>query len=305
MIGRATPANAIGIHALVWVGGWSEPEARRAIAKTQEAGFDLIEIPLLDPRSVDAAMTRRLLEESCIGATCSLGLPFDADVSSPHPDVAARGEALLAEAIEVTVAIGARFLVGVVHSAMGKHLQAPTQHARQRAIDALRRAAEHAATGGVTIGIEAVNRYESNLVNTAEQALRLVEDVGTDNVVVHLDTYHMNIEEPDLAEPVRRCGTRLGYVHVGESDRGYLGGGTVDFAPFFQALADTGYAGPIVFESFSSVVVSPAFVSALAIWRDPWQDGLDVARSARGFIEKQLAAASGGRGSSERGGGTP
>lgn len=281
-------ANPLGVHALVWVAGWSEPEARRAIARTHEAGFDLIEIPLLDPRSVDAAMTRRLLDESGVGATCSLGLPFEADVSNADPGVAARGEALLADAIDVTAAVGARFLGGVVYSAMGKYLEPPTQRGRRHAVDALRRAAERAARRDVAIGIEAVNRYESNLVNTADQALALVEDVGAENVVVHLDSYHMNIEESDLAEPVRRCGARLGYVHVGESDRGYLGRGTVDFGQLFRALADIGYPGPIVFESFSTVVVSPAFATALAIWRDPWQDGLDVARSARAFVETQL-----------------
>jgi D-psicose/D-tagatose/L-ribulose 3-epimerase len=74
----------------------------------------------------------------------------------------------------------------------------------------------------VTIGVEAVNRYESNLVNTAEQALELVEEVGAPNLVVHLDAYHMNIEEANLADPVRMCAERLGYVHIGESHRGYL-----------------------------------------------------------------------------------
>lgn len=288
-------ANPVGVHALVWVAGWSEPEARHAIARTREAGFDLIEIPLLDPRSVDVAMTRRLLEETGVAATCSLGLPFDADVSSADAAVVARGEALLTEAVDVTAALDARFLGGVVYSAMGKHLAAPTERGRRHAIETLRRVSERAAHREVTIGIEAVNRYESNLVNTAEQALALVDEIGAENVVVHLDSYHMNIEESDLGTPVHRCGARLGYVHVGESDRGYLGRGTVDFAALFQALADTGYAGPIVFESFSSVVVSPSFVSALAIWRDPWHDGLDVARSARAFLEVHLAAATAGR----------
>lgn len=84
--------NALGIHALVWTGSWAEAEARRAFELTKEAGFDLLEIPLLDPWPVDGAMTRRLLEEHALGAACSLGLPFDADVSSAGHAIAARGE---------------------------------------------------------------------------------------------------------------------------------------------------------------------------------------------------------------------
>ncbi len=283
--------NPIGIHALVWVDGWSEAEARHAIEETRAAGFDLLEIPLLDPATVDANLTRRLLDAAGIQASCSLGLPFDADVSSPDRETAQRGEELLAAAIDVTAALGASYLGGVTHSAMGKYLEPPSREGRRNCAEALRRLAERAARHGVSIGLEAVNRYESNLVNTAEQALALAEEVGAPNVVVHLDSYHMNIEESDVAAAIRACGDRLGYVHVGESNRGPLGGGTVDFDAFFGALAEAGYAGPIVFESFSSAVVSPAITSALAIWRNTWTDGPEVARAARSFIDRQLSAA--------------
>ena len=283
--------NPVGIHALVWAHGWSEEECRRAVALTKEAGYDLLEIPLLDPSEVDPAMTRSVLEEDGLGASCSLGLPFDADVSSADPAVAARGEELLGRAIEVTAALGAPFLGGVVSSAMGKYLAPPTQRGRRHCIEALRRLAGRAEGAGVTIGVEAVNRYESNLVNTAEQALELIDEVGAPSLVVHLDSYHMNIEERNLADPVRACGGRLGYVHLGESHRGHLGTGTVDFGELFGALAEIGYAGPLTFESFSTAVISERFASALAVWRDPWRDGRELAAHARRFVADQLKAA--------------
>jgi D-psicose/D-tagatose/L-ribulose 3-epimerase len=283
--------NPLGIHALVWAQGWSEGECRRAIAFTKETGFDLIEIPLLDPAEVDAAMTRRVLEEAALDASCSLGLDFDTDVSSADPLVSARGEELLEQAIDVSSAVGASFLGGVVHSAMGKYLIPSSERGRRNCVEALRRLAERAERGGVTIGLEAVNRYESNLVNTAEQALDLVEDVGAPNLVVHLDAYHMNIEEANLADPVRMCGDRLGYVHIGDSHRGYLGTGTVAFGELFGALAEIGYSGPLTFESFSTAVISQRFGAALAVWRDPWEDGRDLAVHARQFIVDQLSAA--------------
>ncbi len=283
--------NLVGIHALVWAQGWSEGECRRAVALTKETGYDLIEIPLLDPSEVDAAMTRGVLEDAGLAASCSLGLGFDTDVSSADPAVSARGEGLLAAAIDVTSAVGASFLGGVVHSAMGKYSMLPTRAGRRNCVEALKRLAGRAEDAGVTLGIEAVNRYESNLVNTAEQALELADEIGAPNVAVHLDAYHMNIEEANLGDPVRLCGSRLGYVHIGESHRGYLGTGTVAFGELFTALAEIGYKGPLTFESFSTAVISERFASALAVWRDPWRDGSDLAAHARGFIRDQLRAA--------------
>jgi D-psicose/D-tagatose/L-ribulose 3-epimerase len=100
----------------------------------------------------------------------------------------------------------------------------------------------------------------------------------------------MNIEEDDLVRPVHEVGERLGYVHVGENHRGYLGSGHLNFGAFFHALADVGYTGPITFESFSSAVVMEGLSGDLAIWRNLWDDGDDLARHARAFVAGQVAA---------------
>jgi D-psicose/D-tagatose/L-ribulose 3-epimerase len=283
--------SPIGVHALVFVGGWSEAEATLATEGAAAAGFDLIEIPVLDPATIDVAATRRALERAGLGAVCSLGLSPATDISSDDPDVVARGERVLRDALRVTVEIGATYLGGVVYGTLGRYVAGPTLRGRANAVRVLARLAEDADRDGVRIGLEAVNRYESNLVNTAEQALRLIDDIGVDNVVVHLDTYHMNIEEDGMAAPVERCGPQLGYVHVGESHRGYLGTGTVDFDTFFAALGRVGYSGPIAFESFSTAVVHPELSSTLAIWRNLWDDSADIAGSARRFIDGRLADA--------------
>lgn len=282
--------NTLGVHALVWVGGWSEADARRAVEATAAAGFDLLEIPVLDPATVDAGLTRKLLEEHRLQAACSLGLRFDADISSPDPDIARRGRELLAGALGVTRDLGASHLTGVLYSALGKYPGPATSKGRRHCVESLAWLAERAVADGITLGVEVVNRYESNLLNTAEQALQFIDDVDVPNLVVHLDSYHMNIEEHDVASPVRLCRERLGYVHVGESHRGYLGTGSVDFPALFAALAEIEYDGRIAFESFSSVVVSEAFQTALALWRDPWVDGRDLALRAREFVADQLSA---------------
>ena len=140
------------------------------------------------------------------------------------------------------------------------------------------------------LGVEAVNRYENHLINSAQQAVAMVERVGADNIFVHLDTYHMNIEESDLFQPFLDVGDRLGYVHIGESHRGYLGTGSVDFESTFRALARMGYDGPITFESFSSAVVSPTLSNTLGIWRNLWSDGDDLAAHANRFIRDHILA---------------
>jgi D-psicose/D-tagatose/L-ribulose 3-epimerase len=289
MSGPAAP-NRIGVHALVWVGGWTQPEARAAIESTKAAGYDLIEIPLLDPWSVDVKMTQRLLEEHELGMTASLGLSPETDVSSEDPAVVQSGERLLRQAADVVRDLGGDYLCGVIYCNLGKYPGPPSERSLANSVETMQRLADHAAASDISLGIEVVNRYESNLFNTARDALEFISDIERPNVYVHLDTYHMNIEEPDMFSPVLQCGDRLGYVHVGESHRGYLGSGSVDYAEFFRALAQIGYGGTITFESFSSAVVSPTLSNMLAIWRNLWNDSADLANHARSFIDDQLRA---------------
>jgi D-psicose/D-tagatose/L-ribulose 3-epimerase len=162
---------------------------------------------------------------------------------------------------------------------------------RENSLQVLARLAQRAAASDMVLGLEVVNRYESNFLNTAQQALALIGELGAENVVVHLDTYHMNIEEEGFLQPVLACGQKLGYVHVSESHRGYLGTGTVDFPAFFQALKQIDYRGPITFESFSRAQEIAGLSSSLAIWRSTWTDSLDLARQARAFIAAGLREA--------------
>jgi len=283
--------NPLGVHALVFAGSWTKKDRERAIAGAARLGYDLIEIPLLDPKAVDAAATVKLLEKHGIRGVTSLGLNFKADISSADAAVARRGAALLERALAVTRDIGATYMGGVIYSALGKYPGPATAKGRRHCVAALRRLAKAAKRSGITLGLEPVNRYESNLINTGEQALDIIAATGADNIVVHLDTYHMNIEEGNLARCVETCGRKIGYLHVGESHRGYLGTGTINFGIIFRALARIGYGGPITFESFSSAVVDPTLSNALAVWRNLWSDSDDLAGAAKAFIEAQWAAA--------------
>lgn len=283
--------NPLGVHALVWVGDTLRESVELAARRTVECGFDLLELSLHDLDRLDVAHARATLERSGLQVACSRGLAFTADVSSDDSAVVARGAKLLHDSLEASARLGARTLTGALYSALGKYSHPLSDRGRRNAVTVLRDLAKEAAGHGVTLGLEICNRYETNVVNTARQALDLADDIGEANVVIHLDTYHMNIEEDDLVRPVHEVGDRLGYVHIGESHRGTLGSGHIDFTSFFHALADIGYRGPITFESFSSAVVAPGLSSDLAIWRDLWTDGGDIARHARQFIAGQIEAA--------------
>jgi len=283
-----TIPNLLGVHALVWVGGWSKDQCREAIKNSAEAGYGLIEIPALDPKSIDVEHTKATLKEFGLKGACSLGLSFDADINNDDSEIAKRGEARLMDALNVVEQLGGDYLGGVIFSALGKYKFPPTKKARDNAVAALKRLAIAAQAKGITLGLEPVNRYESNLLNTGSQALEMIKDIGEPNVVVHLDIYHMNIEEQDLVSPVLEAGNKLGYVHIGASHRGPLGTGNIDFDSFFGALAKIGYKGTITFESFSSTVVAPDLSSTLGIWRNLWTDNKSMANLLGSILKTKL-----------------
>ena len=277
-MGQTALTNPLGIHCLVWAGGTSPAEVERAVKQSAAAGFDLLELSLHDMENLDVDRARGLLQEAGLGVSCSRGLAFDADVSSTDPAVVERGAQLLQASLATAARLGATVFTGAPYSALGKYPGPPTAEGRANAIAVVRSLAQEARGRGMRIGLEIINRYETNVINTAADALRFADAVAEDNVFIHLDTYHMNIEEDDMVRPVHLVGERLGYVHVSENHRGYLGSGHIDFTLFLHALADIDYGGPITYESFSSTVVAEELSNNLAVWRDMWDDGEDPAR---------------------------
>ncbi|MDQ2756549.1 MAG: sugar phosphate isomerase/epimerase [Actinomycetota bacterium] len=277
--------NQIGVHALVWVGGWSPEQARFAIESTREAGYDLIELTMPD-ETFDADMTAKLLQDNGLGSAFSLGLSEETDISSDDPEVVARGRAFLSDVISLVRDTGSPYLGGVIFSRLGRYAAPVTERGRANSVESIAYLADRAAASGITLGLEFCNRYETNVLNTTEQTLAFIADVDRPNVVAHLDVYHMNIEEVSFTAAVEAAAAagKLGYVHLGESHRGALGTGSVPFEEFFGALRDVGYDGVLTFESFSSKVVHPTLSSNLAIWRDTWDDSMALAKDARAFI---------------------
>ncbi|MEJ5081489.1 sugar phosphate isomerase/epimerase family protein [Ochrobactrum sp. MYb379] len=284
-------SNQIGVHALVWTGDTSKASIELAAKRSIETGYDLLELSLHDLDNLDVDHARSVLSASDLSIVCSRGLAFDADVSSDDLSVVRKGAELLHHSLIATHSLGGKLLTGALYSALGKYGKPASAKGRDNAVAVIRDLASEANTLGVTLGLEVCNRYETHLVNTARQALSLADDIGADNTVIHLDTYHMNIEEDNLIRPLHEVGERLGYIHIGENHRGYLGSGHIDFTGFFHALADIKYHGPITFESFSSAVIAEGLSNDLAIWRDTWSDGFELAKHARSFVDTHLSVA--------------
>ena len=283
--------NKLGVHAFVWTADWTTEDAAKAIGLTAETGYDLIEMSMMDFGAVDVDFTRKALEQNGLGVTFSFGLDAAQDVSSGDPVRVKAGEQRLMDGVALARDVGATHVCGILYSAFQKYALPPTADGIAGAVDVVRRVGEQAAASGITLGMEVVNRYETNVLNTAAQAVEFVKRVSLPNVKVHLDCYHMNIEEADVAAAIRETGEHLGYFHTGDSHRGYLGSGSIEFTKIFRALVAIDYQGPITFESFSSKVVGQPLEGILGIWRNLWEDSRDLAVHAKAFTEVQLKSA--------------
>ncbi|MDA8249688.1 MAG: sugar phosphate isomerase/epimerase [Rhodospirillales bacterium] len=261
----------IGMHFSLWSPTWTAASAEAAIPEAARYGLHLVEIPLLVPESIDVAHARDLLAAHNVAPAASLCLPPDRMATR---DPAAARDFLLA-AVEVAHALGCRFLGGVTYSALGyRSGTAPTEAEYDTIVAALQPVAHRAGELGLTLGLEPCNRYETHLLNTATQTLALLDRIGARNTAVHLDTYHMNIEEKGIGEGFRTAGPRAPYIHLSESDRGVPGSGTIDWEEVFAALAEIGFDGDLVVESF--VTLPPEIASALCVWRPVAKDRYDV-----------------------------
>ena len=254
--------SGFGVHTAMWAMEWNREAAEFAIPEAVKHNIDFLEITMLDPEGVDAAHTRALLEKHEVECVCSLGLPLD-KLPTNNPEGALD---FLKMALDKSKAIGANAMSGVLYGGIGQRTGvAPTEAEIDATARVVQKAAAYAAELGMEYGLEAVNRYENHILNTADQAVSLCEKVGAKNVFVHLDTYHMNIEEKGLGNGILRAREFLKYIHLSASDRGTPGGDTIQWDEIFIALAAIGFKGGMAMESF--ITVPPQVASALSVWR--------------------------------------
>ncbi len=264
-----------GMHASLWAKSWNREGAELSITEAARYGLDVIEIPLLEPDKVDVAHSVELFKRHNVACTASLGLPNEVEASR-HPEAATK---FLTRALEVAHALGCSTLSGVTYSTLGyRSGSPPTEAEYENVAKALKPVARRARDFGMTLGLEPCNRYETHLLNTSKQTRAMLERIGEPNVIIHLDTYHCNIEEKNFGAALADGGGHVHYVHLSESDRGVPGSGNVNWKEVMTALKAANFSGDLVGESFVNMM--PQLASALSVWRPSRATATRSCRSA-------------------------
>lgn len=251
---------------------WSEVFTAKdlwIIPKAKELGFEVLDIAVAHPETFP---TEKVADEAGrvgIELVTTTTLNAETNLISPSSKVRRSGVKSLKLMVDINRELGAKILGGVNYAGWGCITRKPRSEDEWKwSTNAMREVAEYAkkVDRDMIIAVECINRFETHFLNVAEDGVRYCKDVGTGNVKVHLDSFHMNMEETSYKGAVETCGRKyLGYVHVCESNRGIPGTGRVPWKEFFTALKSVGYLGPLVIESFD--IKFEELAGLCAIWR--------------------------------------
>lgn len=251
---------------------WTSPFKTETIAlfpRIKSMGFDAVEIPVEYPELIDGKAVRRALDES--GLKPILCAAFGPSRDLTHEDPAVHKECIdyVVQCFELCNVWDAKFVVGPMYSSVGKARMLPPEQRKiewERAVTNLRRVCKISENYGVLIALEPLNRFETDLINTAEDAVRLVGDINHPSAKIVLDGFHMSIEERDVEQAIVTAGEHLIHVQVSENYRGTPGTGQTPWQSFRKGLQRINYNGCVSIESFTPEVKELA--GAVCIWRN-------------------------------------
>jgi D-psicose/D-tagatose/L-ribulose 3-epimerase len=270
-----------GTTILSFIPGWSSEGGQYAIEKTAEYGFDMLEIILPASLDFDAKTTKKQLDKHQISGRCTLNLPKNCHI----PFYPEQATFLIKSALDKVAEMDGDFLGGVLHSAIGTFTGNPCTKEEKIIIQQVfTEVTDYAKKQNITIAPEPINRYESYVFTAADEVLNMIELIGSNNLGLHLDTFHMNIEENNFYDPIIRAGNRLKHFHITESDRGMTGEGNVHWDDLFRALSEINYQGPLVLENFSSQIT--ALVGPTSLWRPSKYNSEELAKGSLSFMKK-------------------
>lgn len=252
-------------------------------------GFQTVEIPIEDPSHIDPAKVKEAAEKNglAIGSVCAcMGPGRDFRGSAEDQQTAM---VYCKAIIDQAAAMNCPSIIGPVYSVVGKaDAVEPAQQKKEWAlvVKNLKELCKYAEKKGVQICVEPLNRFETDFLNTVDQALKLVKDVGSKALKIHLDTFHMNIEQKNQADAIKKAGKLLGHFHACGSDRGTPGNDHIDWPSIVKALKAVKYNGDVVIESFTTDV--KVIARAAAIWRriEPTRD--EIATKGVKFLKRVL-----------------
>lgn len=262
-------------------------QSTRLFPKFKKWGFETVEIPIEAPEHIDSAKVKAALDKNGLvcGSVCAcMGPGRDFRGSAKDQREAMKYCKAL---IDHMVVLGCPSLIGPVYSVVGKaDAVDPKQQKKEFAlvVKNLKLLAAYAEKKGVQICVEPLNRFETDFLNTCDKGLQLIKAVGNPALKLHLDTFHMNIEEKNQAAAIKKAGRLLGHFHACGTDRGTPGNDELDWKPIVKALKSIKYKGDVVIESFTTDV--KVIARAAAIWRriEPTRD--EIAVKGLKFLKK-------------------
>ncbi|HEX5223001.1 MAG TPA: sugar phosphate isomerase/epimerase [Verrucomicrobiae bacterium] len=252
-------------------------------------GFDSVELAIEDPSHIDPAHVKRELDRNGLicGSVCACMGP-DRDLRGT-PKQQKTGLDYMMKIIDQMVVLDCPSLIGPEYSAVGRaDAVPPAEYKKQWAtvVKNLRKLCAYAAKRGKLVCLEPLNRFETDFINTCDQGLKMIKDVGSPALKLHLDTFHMNIEEKHQGDAIRKAGKHLAHFHACGSDRGTPGNDHIDWKSIAKALKEIRYDGNVVIESFTTDV--KVIARAAAIWRriEPTQN--EIAVKGLKFLKRTL-----------------
>jgi D-psicose/D-tagatose/L-ribulose 3-epimerase len=275
------------MNMLLW-GTSITPEHIPVFEAIAAAGYDGVEIPVAGQPEKELKTMAAACDDLGLARTACAFVELPTNPISPDAAIRAAAVDNLKRAIDGAALTGAGILVGGLYQAHKYFTgSGPTGQEWDWSVEYLRSCGEYARQAGLRLGLEFLNRFEVFLVNTSARCRRLVEEVGLENVGVHYDTHHANIEDPDPRVALPAIGDVLNHVHLSESHRGTLGTGQVDWEGSFAALREIGYEGWLVIEAFGNS--DPALATAANVWRNAFASEEEVYRRGIEFIRGHLS----------------
>lgn len=269
---------------------WTSPFSTDTVSlfpKIKEMGYDMVEIPVEDPGLIDTKKVKEALIENGLKPIICGAFGTSRDLTHEDPSYHKTSFDYIAACFTICEQLEAGFLAGPMYSAVGKARLLPPEQKKiewERAVTNLRKVCRMAEDKGLKIALEPLNRFETDLINTAEDVMQLIRDIDHPAANVILDGFHMNIEEPDIEKAIRLAGDKLIHVQVSENYRGTPGTGQTRWDAYRRGLEAINYTGAVSIESFTPAIKELA--GAVCIWRPlvPSQDGF--ARDGLQFLKK-------------------
>jgi len=275
-----------GLNLLLWTGELNDGTLP-VLESLKQMGYDGVELPMFNLDVASFEQWHQRLDDIGLGRTGVTVRGEEDNPISPDPATRAKGIDNNKRAVDCCRAAGCTHLLGPFHSALGAFSGCgPTDDEWKWGVESMRQVAQHAGEAGVTLGLEAVNRFECYFVNTMADVSRFVRAVDHPSCRVMYDTFHANIEEKSVADAVRTCADVLCHVHISENDRSIPGTGAVRWAETFDTLKEIGYDGWLMIEAFGLAL--PELVAATKIWRRMYESEAQLARDGLAFMKSQV-----------------